>query len=68
VVAQIDGDAPENQNPAKHQVDGEFTEVLVVPFTDLKTTLATFQQQGLEIDGKIWLIAHGIELAQQLKL
>lgn len=68
INCKIDGDAAENINPVHELEDGEFTEVVLLRFSDLKQQLQAFLEEGFEIDGKIWLLAHGIELASRLNL
>ena len=42
--------------------------MVLLRFSDLKQQLQAFLEEGFEIDGKIWLLAHGIELASRLNL
>ncbi|ELR14875.1 hydrolase, NUDIX family [Acanthamoeba castellanii str. Neff] len=58
LIAVVNGDLPENDNPPLQNDSGEFTEVVLAPVDGLIP-----QASGEGIDGKIWLIAQTLRSA-----
>lgn len=67
VTIEVDGDFKENQNPVAHQDDGEFIEVLVVPFDDLLAKLNEYAAAGLIVDSRIYSYAIALEQTKKLR-
>jgi len=65
-AVDIDGDLPENMNPIQELDEGEFAQVILIPTDKIIETLKEFKNQGLGIDGKIWLLAYGMQLGRRL--
>jgi 8-oxo-dGTP pyrophosphatase MutT (NUDIX family) len=65
VHVNVDGDDPLNQNPQKHNDEGEFTEVVLVPLNQLFESLVEFQKKGYGIAAVLHAFAYGLHFAQQ---
>jgi len=66
ISGEIDGNLAENLSPQKELGEGEFTEVILIPMDKIMTILKDYKQKGCGIDGKIWLLAYGMHLQNNL--
>lgn len=68
VHVRVDMSLPENQNPEPQLEDNEFIECFTVPVNNLFEEIKKLDKQGYAIDGRVGLLAEGIELAKRLGL
>ncbi|XP_066980721.1 uncharacterized protein [Macrobrachium rosenbergii] len=63
VSVKVDGSASVNQNVSKVcGVDGEHTEVLLVPLSSLQSALAEFASAGMIVDSRVGAFALGLSV------
>ncbi|XP_064095277.1 uncharacterized protein LOC135207474 [Macrobrachium nipponense] len=63
VSVKVDGSASVNQNVSKVcGVDGEHTEVLLVPLSSLQSALAEFASAGMIVDSRVGAFALGLSI------
>ena len=61
VTLEIDGNAEENKNPQVNQQDEEQIEVLLVPVSQMLSTLQRYSQENkYYVDAKLWTFAEGL--------
>jgi len=67
VVVEIDGTLDCNINPVQNLEEGEFAQVILIPVDSILQTLKAYKEkEGVGIDGKIWLLAYGMQLSKRL--
>lgn len=69
IYAEIDGDAPENQNPQQSDEDGKLGVTHEwLPVAGLVQQLSQLEQDGYGIFAGLYSIAHGLQLRETLGL